>query len=63
MRISELIDTLKELKKKKGDLQIQAFHHEGFNSLRAAPEDISESSFVDAEKDGTPIVVIGGWYK
>ena len=58
MKISELIKHLEMLELAKGDIEIEAFHHEGGNSLRANPSKITKNSFVlDGDK-----IVIGGWF-
>jgi hypothetical protein len=67
MKISDLIQTLERLKKEHGDLPIEAFHHEGGNSLRASPCEITDDSFVIIDPQakrsgGIKRIVIGGWY-
>ena len=68
MKISGVIEILKEIKNDYGDVEIQAFHHEGSNSLRGRPDEIYRGSFVCIEnKSDTPWGVegwiIGGPYK
>lgn len=69
MILSELILLLEDMKKERGDLEIHAFHHEGGNSLRAYPSEITRFSDGDigsfvfgTKKDGVKYVVIGGPY-
>lgn len=70
MDISELIDKLERLREEYGDIEIEAFHHEGGSSHRAYPGPIDErTSFVKAykkvkcAKKKQLYLVIGGWYK
>lgn len=59
MKISELIDYLEEVSKVLGDIEVLAFHHEGGNSLRAYPDEITNYSFLLKNKRE---LVIGGYY-
>ena len=59
MLISEVISLLEEAKERFGDVRLDAFHHEGGNSLRAYPREFDRDSIVEAD---TGILTIGGWY-
>jgi hypothetical protein len=59
MRITDLIYYLEELKEGLGDLVVLAFHHEGGNSLRAYPGEITNDSFLLKNAE---TLVIGGYY-
>jgi len=63
MRISGLIEKLKELRKRNGDLEIRVFQHEGGNSLRGYPEEVDDDTFEVKNSNGNPILYIGGWYR
>ncbi len=60
MKISNLIELLEEIKGEFGDREIDAFHHEGGNSLRAYPDQINKDSFRDNDNNG--VLTIGGYY-
>lgn len=60
MKISGLIKVLQEKLNEYGDIEILAFHHEGGNSLRAYPGEITEESIINKDNK---FLIIGGPFK
>jgi len=60
----DVIDMLKGLGRIHGNVEFEAFHHDGGNSLRAGPREVTKESFVLETKKGKLVkITLGGWFK
>ena len=45
MKLNQMIEYLKKIKKSTGDIRVKAFHAEGGNSQRGEMDEVEKSSF------------------